>query len=519
MYNFLRRFRIVLALLVLVLITLTFVAIGGGINGGVAKISHGLLHAQFVPAMLGAVAGSFGILIVLVLLTLLFGRVYCSFLCPAGIFQDVVTTVANLFKSKKARRYTYVKPHHWLRYSILTITIAVFILGSSALLLWFDPYSNYGRMADNLFRPAVIATNNLGAEFFSDTFYHVSFRTFSIGSIVAATIFLVVITIMSTLRGRLYCNTICPVGSLLGLISNYSIFKIKINKTACTHCRMCEIACKSQCIDSKNESVDASRCVQCYNCTTACKFNAIGITFAYAKKEKEAATNAPLGDGEASRRRVFITSAGLLGAAAIAHAFTPKLRKKLMPAALSTKAIAPPGAYSIDNLKQHCTACHACVAKCPSQVIRPALGEYGLDGLLMPVLDYSLSFCNYECTECSNVCPNGALRPLSKEEKVVTQIGKAKFRAKNCIVILDETDCGACDEHCPTKAIKMVPTKNGLFIPKINKDLCIGCGGCEYICPGRPGKAIFVETNAEHQLAQRPTQDKQEEKEVTDFGF
>jgi polyferredoxin len=507
MYTFLRRFRIIFGMLFLIAFTLIFVDIGGK----TASLFQELLKWQLTPAVLGVAAGSLGVLVFLLLITFVFGRVYCSFLCPAGIFQDVVITIANLFKSKKNRRYHYAKPHRWLRYGIMIVTIALLLLGSTALLLLFDPYSNYGRMAGNVFRPAVIALNNAGASLFSTTFYHVSYHTLTIGSIVAGSVFLVAITVMSVLRGRLYCNAICPVGSFLGFISRYSLFRIKINGSTCTHCRLCELACKAQCVDAKNEKVDHSRCVQCYNCTVACKQQSMTYRFAYGK----APSQAPAVPADPARRRVFITSAGLLGTAAIAHFFLPGLRAK----ATNAKAIVPPGAKGIKHLKQHCTACHACIAECPSKVIRPALGEYGLDGMMLPVMDYSHAFCNYECTECSNVCPNGALEPLRVEEKIKVQIGKAHFRSGLCIVVTDETDCGACDEHCPTKAVHMVPFRDGLLIPEVNTSLCIGCGGCEYICPGRHGKAIFVVANEEHQIAELPQNEKQEERNVMDFGF
>jgi ferredoxin len=503
MYKNLRRFRIVFAILFLIALTLVF----ADISGNAASFFKNLIKLQFIPALFGVLTGVVGIFFILIIITLLFGRVYCSFLCPTGILQDGVTFIANIFKSKKKRRYSYAKPHRILRYTIMTLVFALLIIGSTTLLLKLDPYSNYGRIAENVFRPVIISANNAGTSIFPDTFYQINYKTFTFGSIVYAALVLVVITVMSALRGRLFCNTICPIGSLLGLISKYSVFRISIKKSECTHCRLCELACKSQCINIKNEQIDNSRCVQCYNCAVSCKHNAIGLQYAYVKKKKQ-----PV---DASKRKAFLTSAGILSAALVAKIFTPKLRTSTK----NTKAIAPPGAISIDHLKEYCTACHACIATCPSRVLRPAFNEYGFDGFMLPVMDYKNGYCNYDCTECSNVCPNYALIPQKQEDKKKIQIGKANFVEQNCIVVLDGTDCGACDEHCPTKAVHMVSFRDGLLIPEVNTDLCVGCGGCEYICPGRPEKAIFVAGNEVHQTATLPAQQQQEEKTVTDFGF
>ena len=139
---------------------------------------------------------------------------------------------------------------------------------------------------------------------------------------------------------------------------------------------------------------------------------------------------------------------------------------------------------------------------------------------MMPVIHYDNKFCGYECNKCSQTCPTGALKPLSLQEKKLTQIGHAVYYPKRCVVFIDGTDCGACDEHCPTKAITMhqVEGANYLYHPEVNQKICIGCGGCEYICPQSP-KAIVVYADTIQLKAQKPTEDKQVIKEVDDFGF
>ncbi|HKL38184.1 MAG TPA: 4Fe-4S dicluster domain-containing protein, partial [Bacteroidales bacterium] len=182
--------------------------------------------------------------------------------------------------------------------------------------------------------------------------------------------------------------------------------------------------------------------------------------------------------------------------------------------------VSPPGAQATNRFNNSCTACHLCVNVCPTQVLQPALLEYGLRGLMQPRMDYHSGFCNFDCVECSKVCPTGAILPVMLEEKKRIQLGKVQFVKENCIVETEGTDCGSCSEHCPTKAVDMVDYKNGLRIPEVNTDICIGCGACEYACPTHPYKAIYVEGNPVHLQAQKPKQEKLKElDEEEDFPF
>ena len=157
--------------------------------------------------------------------------------------------------------------------------------------------------------------------------------------------------------------------------------------------------------------------------------------------------------------------------------------------------------------------------KCPSHVLKPAFMEYGLAGMMQPTVSFEKGFCNFDCTVCGDVCPNGAILPISVEQKHLTQLGYVVFIKENCIVYTDETSCGACSEHCPTQAVAMVPYKDGLTIPHVNKEICVGCGGCEYVCPARPFRAIYIEGNPVQKEA-KPFKESEEHKmEIDDFGF
>jgi ferredoxin len=211
-----------------------------------------------------------------------------------------------------------------------------------------------------------------------------------------------------------------------------------------------------------------------------------------------------------SKRKFLLAGLTVAIAAPAAFAQTKENRQN---------AISPPGAVSTERLLKHCTSCHLCISKCPSKVLKPAFMEYGIGGMMMPIMYFERGFCNFDCTVCTDVCPNNALTSLSVEQKHRLQVGRVIFEPELCVVHTQGTNCGACSEHCPTQAVKMVPYKNGLTVPYIDTELCVGCGGCEFICPVRPQRAIYVEGNKIHQQAKAFAVEKKEEKEITDFGF
>jgi len=149
----------------------------------------------------------------------------------------------------------------------------------------------------------------------------------------------------------------------------------------------------------------------------------------------------------------------------------------------------------------------------------PAFTQYGISGIMQPVMDYHKSFCTYNCTVCTEICPTTALHPLVLEAKKLTQLGKSIFIKDNCIVKTEKTACGACSESCPTKAVYMIPYEGNLLIPEVNADICIGCGHCEYACPTTPYKAIFVDGNAVHKAAKKPENKESEIKIPEEFPF
>ncbi|MFV0311730.1 MAG: 4Fe-4S dicluster domain-containing protein [Dysgonomonas sp.] len=479
---------------------------------------HALAHIQFIPAILGS---SFIILTVLIILTILFGRVYCSSICPMGIYQDIVAWLSKK-TAKKKKRYKYSKAKNILRWSVIVVILIAFFAGYPVLLGLVDPYSAYGRIISNVFRPVYMTGNNVLESIFTSfgnyTFYKMEVVILSMFSFIIAIITFLGIGFFAWKYGRTFCNTICPVGTVLGFISKFSIFKVRIDDSLCNSCGSCAMKCKASCIDSKNHTVDHSRCVDCFNCLDSCSRNALKYT-PYIKR----ATDTKIGKTADSGKRQFLATAITTAVSVPAVLAQEKIVEIITDGRVPTRQnpICPPGAKSAEHLLHHCTSCHLCISRCPSRVIKPAFMEYGIGGIMQPVMTYEKGFCNYNCTVCADVCPNRALLPLTMKEKHMTQIGRVHFVEDICVVHVEETNCGACAEHCPTQAVTMVPYEGheGLTIPHITPDICVGCGGCEFICPVRPNRAIFVEGNAVHQTRKAFEVEEKKEVKVDDFGF
>jgi ferredoxin len=510
-FDYLKNLRITLATVVFVLILLFLC----DFTHRLPVFLHGLMHIQLVPAVL---AGSVGILISLFIITLLFGRVYCSVICPMGILQDIIArfTLRGKKKNKKRRWYHYTKPYNIVRYTLLAICVIALILGSSAPLLYLDPYSNFGRIAVSLFRPVAIGGNNvlnwIALQFNNYDFYQITIHTVTAASLTIAFVALLTVGILALLRGRLFCNLICPVGSLLGLVSKVALFRVQIDRSKCNQCGLCAKACKSECIDSEAGSVDASRCVACFNCLNRCNKHALTYKIGRPSKAQPVETEKGM-----NRRAFMATTTGM----ALTLPLIPIWAKGGQPEDVTKLTpITPPGSRNLRRFTEKCTACHLCITHCPMQILKPAGFNFGFSYAFKPhVVFYENAFCNYNCTVCAQICPNGAIEAIELEEKQITQIGVAQFEQSRCVVYTDNTSCGACAEHCPVKAVRMEAYQGSLTLPHMYPELCVGCGGCESICPVRPVKAINILPSAEHGVAERPVEEEGEAIDAAELGF
>ena len=489
----LKKIRITLATLCFVGITLLFLDFTGTFHhwlGWMAKI-------QFLPAVM---ALNVGVIVALVLLTLVFGRIYCSVICPLGVMQDVFGWMGK--KSKK-NRYTYSKEVRWLRYPLLGVFVVALVASIGAIVQLLAPYSAYGRIATMLLQPVWKVGNNILASVAesmdSYAFYSVDVWMKSLPVFIIAAATVVVLLVLAWRGGRTYCNTICPVGTVLSFFARFSWLKIHFDTDKCRNCSLCTKNCKASCIDYKNHTVDYSRCVVCGDCIQSCKFGALKYSPQKSQKSQESQSS----QSPDTSRRSFLLATALATTAAIAQE-----KKKVDGgfADLADKAapsrqtpLTPPGSLSVKNMAQHCTGCQLCVSECPNDVLRPSLD---LMNPMVPTMSYERGHCRPECNRCSVVCPAGAIKPIDLEEKSSIQIGHAVWIKKNCVAITDGVECGNCARHCPAGAIEMVmlneDDEESPTIPVVNESACIGCGACEYVCPSRPFPAIYVEGHEVH---------------------
>lgn len=511
-----RKIRIALAAIFIVGITLLFVGIGDQWWGWMAKL-------QFLPSCLALNAA---VIVGILLLTFVFGRIYCSVLCPLGVFQDVILWLrrtcgkigndarvrhlkslkdrgvkpANVKKSP-LKHFAYTKEHKWVRYPVLILSAISIIASGQMLIAFIAPYSAYGRMVHSIV--GLSEGRNIGLPL-----------------LITAAVTFVVIVISAWIWGRGYCNTICPVGTTLSLVSRFSLFRPTIDASKCVSCGICHHNCKASCIDGTNRIIDYSRCVDCFDCIDNCSSGAIKYRFVGLKptrlsktggggenknavpasgnagaKEKVAAAEAGENGPDKGRRSFIATSLALVGTGIVAGGQNKRLDGGLAEvldkkSPIRSERPVPFGAKSVDSFYSRCTACQLCVSACPNEVLRPSTD---LEHLLQPQMGYEHGYCRPECTACSQVCPSGAILPITREEKHTIRIGTAKVNFDLCLAAKGEAGCGNCVRHCPSGAIRMVfSDKLGHRVPVVNEEQCIGCGACEFLCPARPISAITV---------------------------
>lgn len=360
----------------------------------------------------------------LILITLLFGQIYCSTLCPLGLLQELLLWLYKpIFHRMKKKRGNFYQKHYAIHYLIAVIAFGLLMGGSAVIIRYIDPYSVSG----NLSSLAVY-----GITFF------------------------VLLAILTFIKKRFFCTNICPVGAILGFLSRFALFKIKFAESGCVKCGMCARGCPSNSIDYQNQVINNETCVKCLRCLAPCPKGHI---------IRQKAAPKPQPDFSPTRRKLLI-GAVVLGALAGAYKSGLKISQDI--AKKVKRVIVPAGAKNYHDFANRCLNCNLCVNNCPMKIIKKADNEY-------PVvhLDYGKNFCKYDCNKCARVCPSGAIEHISLKQKQNTQIAMAVIDEEKCI------ECGLCVHTCP----KGIIAKQEGEKPIIDASECIGCGACHSACP------------------------------------
>ncbi len=515
----LRIIRITLAAICFVAVTLLFLDFTGTLHlwfGWLAKI-------QFLPAVL---ALNFVVIAILLVLTLLFGRIYCSVICPLGIFQDCVSNLSSRRKGKKAR-FSYSKEIKWLRYGVLVLFVIALVAGLNALVALLAPYSAYGRMVQSLLAPVWQWGNNLLAWIAErqDSYAFVTKDVWlkSLPTLIVAAVTFVVVVVLAWRNGRTYCNTICPVGTTLSFFSRFAMFRPVIDKSKCKSCHACERKCKAACIDVDNHKIDYSRCVDCFDCIDSCRLGALKYRFAWGRGVGSGSTgaktpqNAPVGSkmtsNESKNGQNRSSAAPTPVAEPVVRHGSPTAEVTDNGKGVSTIDATSPVAEPVEATDKGRRAFlvggaavigGSLLSSIPMRAEEEEIKDKKRDGGFAEVLpkkapnrktpitpfgSESVEKFYKHCTACQlcvTVCPNNVLRPSSRLEHLMQP--EMSFEKGYC-----RPECVKCSEVCPAGAILKITSEEKtewkVGTAGVDYDLCVvnrdgvSCGNCAHHCP------------------------------------
>lgn len=457
-----------------------------------------------------ALAGLSLLALVTVVVTVFLGRVFCGWVCPFGVLHNVFTWM----RSRLRRGRPGAEVHSsWQRAKyFLAIGLVVMALLGAHWIGVFDPMAMLYRSTVTTVLPAVQSVVEDGStsvyqsdphigplhlteitepvyRFFRDRVFFGQTSVFK-GSALVFLIFLAAL-LLNFYRPRFWCRYICPLGGMLGLLARRVTLRLSRTSAECTDCGLCTIRCPAAAQPEKPGEWLPDECFGCWNCVAACKPGGLDFRFEAPWQRPEASTV-----GLSRRAALRSMAAGFAGL--LLFRITPQARARTFHPAL----IRPPGSRPEREFLQRCIQCGQCMKACPPNALHPTLGEAGLEGIWTPVLVPRIGYCEYECNLCGQVCPTEAIQPLDLESKKKVKIGMAVIDTSRCLPYAYDRECIVCEEHCPipTKAIYFVEEtvpgrKNAertLKLPRVDVDLCTGCGICETKCPVTAKPAIRV---------------------------
>ncbi|MBD3320372.1 MAG: 4Fe-4S dicluster domain-containing protein [Chitinivibrionales bacterium] len=432
-------------------------------------------------------------------ITVLFGRVFCGFICPLGTTIDWCDRyIFNKIRVRKDLPPQYLQS---VKYFILAGLVLLALFGA-IFPLFMDPISLFTRIITLIVYPFIAVLQADGQHYLRPVFRALGSDGLAYATIkiplfyggLGALILAVAVFIGGLWDKRFWCQYICPSGAFFGFLSRFAVFRRTTDSSVCNSCRVCARTCPTRAISEKTEfGTSLAECIVCGLCTEVKR----GCTkFGFARPSL-ATTTGP----DVNRRHIL---AGVFGGVLM----VPVLRADAFNKRDNTgRLIRPPGAVPEDLFASRCIACGECMKVCPTNAIQPCVLSDGFGRIYTPKIVPRIGGCEEKCHACGQVCPTGALRPLSYEEKRFVKIGTAVIDRHRCLAWEQNKECLVCDEVCPYNAIsaKFVKTTTGMFkVPVVNEDLCLGCGYCEQHCPIFDKAAIVVYKFAENRRADGP---------------
>lgn len=492
LHHFRRWFQVASLVGFLLLLTLTVWPLGR-VFLGAFLVTDPLIALN--SAINGVVVGPLAIgALIMLAAPLVVGRAFCGFLCPTGALIEWIGPSRGLGRlSPRARDLVRKLPGF-----VLLAAGGLAVFGSGAY-LFFDPLALLTRTATVLLYPVADRLLRLTGDLLYlvpparipiDYLTGLASGYFIFGRPLAYDLQLLVLGVAAAVVGiswvepRMWCRYLCPLGALLGLSGRFAVFGRRVDAERCIACAECERVCPLDAVRDGFHATDTSRCQLCLECADICPTDAISLGARPSSSPYSASRRSLLAGGALSLAIGFFT-------------FTALGRVER-----GARLIRPPGARDENEFLALCSRCGQCLKVCPTNVLQPTVTEAGFEGIFTPRMDYQSGQCEWSCNECGKVCPTGAIQKLGLPKKRKTVIGRAYIDKNRCIPWVDGQTCLVCQELCPLpkKAISIdeaeMVAADGRRVrlgrPRVDPELCIGCGVCEQVCPVPFRSAIEV---------------------------